>query len=89
MRICAARDQTDGPRTGVAYEAESFSVRDPGLRYRVTLLADGTWTCSCPGFAYRRRKDGGCRNIDEVRGKYEYSRSLAFLLSLTGAQQGS
>jgi hypothetical protein len=85
MRLCAARCAGDGPRTGAVYVAESFSVRDPGLRYQVTLLADGTWTCSCPGFAYRQRKDGGCRNIDEAREKYEYSRSLAFLLSLTGA----
>jgi hypothetical protein len=86
VRVCAARCAGDGSRAGVVFEAESLSVRDPGLRYRVALLGNGTWTCTCPGFAYARRKDGGCRNIDEVREKYEYSRSLAFLLSLTGAR---
>jgi hypothetical protein len=65
----------------VVFEAGMPSAREPGLVYRVTLHADGTWQCSCPGFRYNSRLDGLCKNIDFVSEQYELSRSLAGLLS--------
>jgi hypothetical protein len=65
---------------GLVFEATVPSSRNPEIFYRVALLGDGSWACSCPGFANGRRKDRLCRHVDQVREAYERSFTLAGLL---------
>jgi hypothetical protein len=36
----------------------------PGVKYTVTLNDDGTWSCTCPHYTYRRAE---CKHILKVR----------------------
>jgi ERCC4-related helicase len=40
------------------------SESKPGVEYTVTLGADGTWTCTCPHYTYRRAE---CKHILKVK----------------------
>jgi hypothetical protein len=66
---------------GLVFEVTVPSSRDPEVFYRVALLGDGRWVCSCPGFFHGARKDGECRHIDGEREKRERAASLAALLA--------
>ena len=37
----------------------------PGVEYTVTLGEDGTWSCTCPHYTYRRAE---CKHIMKVKG---------------------
>ena len=37
----------------------------PGVEYTVTLSDDGTWSCTCPHYTYRRAE---CKHILKVKG---------------------
>jgi hypothetical protein len=80
VRVSVARRHLP-PLAGPVLVAEVPSARSPGLAYRVSILADGSWACTCPGFGYQSRADGLCRHIDEVREASERTCSLAFLLA--------
>jgi Fanconi anemia group M protein len=41
------------------------SESKPGVEYTVTLSDDGTWSCTCPHFTYRRTE---CKHILKVKG---------------------
>ncbi len=41
------------------------SQSEPGVEYTVTLSDDGSWSCTCPHFRYRRAE---CKHILSVRG---------------------
>lgn len=64
----------------VAFEGYVTSSRYPDVEYRVTLLPDGIWACTCRGYGYGARADGQCRHIDFVREERERRLTLAFLL---------
>jgi hypothetical protein len=51
------------------------SRRDPAILYEIRALRDGSLTCSCPGFAFSRRKR--CRHVDIVL----VARAIAPMLS--------
>ena len=40
------------------------SETKPGVEYTVTLNDDGTWSCTCPHYTYRRTE---CKHILKVR----------------------
>ena len=63
-----------------AFERYVTSSRYPDVEYRVSLLADGTWACTCSAYGYGSRPDGECRHIDAVREERERRMTLAFLL---------
>ena len=65
---------------GVVFEREVWSSSDPNLSYFVRLHADGSWTCTCPGFLYQARYDGQCKHTDMVRADYGRALTLADLL---------
>jgi hypothetical protein len=55
-----------GERVVRRFEVSSFT--SPDKVYAVCLLADGTWTCSCPHYLYRlARVRGECKHIQLVR----------------------
>jgi hypothetical protein len=54
----------DRTAPGADIEWHFPSARDPGTIHVVTLHADGSWSCTCPGFRYARRADTLCKNID-------------------------
>lgn len=62
------------------FEGYVTSSRYSGTEYKVCLLADGTWTCTCNGYGYAARSDGLCKHIDFARGERERRMTLAFLL---------
>lgn len=62
------------------FERYVRSSRYPDTEYHVSLLADGTWTCSCSAYGYGSRSDGQCRHIDAVKEEHERRLTLAFLL---------
>jgi hypothetical protein len=57
------------------------SARYDDIRYEVSLLADGTWSCTCKAFQHGSRLDRECRHIDIAREERERRLTLAFLLS--------
>lgn len=63
-----------------AFESCVTSSRYPDVSYTVSLLAGGTWACTCRGYGYGARADGECRHIDIVREERERRLTLAFLL---------
>ncbi len=82
MRISVLAGQSV-PHRGVlapAWEHSVPSSRYDDIVYRVSLLADGTWTCTCSGYRYGARADGQCRHIDIAREERERRMTLAFLL---------
>ena len=40
------------------------SESKPGVEYTVTLVNDGTWSCTCPHYTYRRTE---CKHILKVK----------------------
>jgi hypothetical protein len=42
------------------------SSKEPNKEYTITLHDNGTWTCTCPHFTYRRTE---CRHIKECKTK--------------------
>ena len=49
-------------------EPEEFTVpsnSDPSKKYTVRKQRDGSWTCDCAGFGFRRR----CSHIDKIKNK--------------------
>jgi hypothetical protein len=62
------------------FEMAVTSSRYPDVFYLVTLLADGTWSCTCQGYRYGARLDRLCRHVDQAQEKYERSRTLAGIL---------
>jgi hypothetical protein len=65
---------------GPVFEMAVSSSRYPDIVYLVTLLADGTWSCQCPGYGYGARLDGLCKHVDQAQEQYEQSRTLAGIL---------
>lgn len=52
----------------VDQEPEEFKVKsnsDPNKSYIVKKHPDGSWTCDCPGYGYRRK----CSHIEKMKGK--------------------
>ena len=41
------------------------SETKPGVEYTDTLSDDGTWSCTCPHYTYRRAE---CKHILKVKG---------------------
>ena len=52
----------------VEEEPEEFTVSsnsDPNKKYLVKKHRDGSWTCDCPGYGFRRK----CSHIEKIKGK--------------------
>lgn len=62
------------------WEHRVRSARYDDTEYRVRLLPDGSWACTCSAFGYGSRADGGCRHIDIAQEERERQRTLAYLL---------
>lgn len=82
MRVSVRVGQQAPHRVALAPAFEGYvrSSRYPDTEYRVRLLADGTWTCTCLAYGHGSRADGECRHIDFAREERERRMTLAFLL---------